>query len=117
MSLKDKVIELLREADSDVRNDFFHAEISDNITWDSEEMSDFRKAASDQGINFEHVDRYGGEGEGEEYWSVYSFSDGQEVVFIKFDGTYASYYGSEFDEFYEVQAVERLVTFYERKKA
>ncbi len=117
MSLKDKVIELLREADSDVRNDFFHAEISDNITWDSEEMSDFRKAASDQGINFAYVDRYGGEGEGEEYWSVYLFSGGLEVVFIKFDGYYASYEGATYECFYEVQAVERLVTFYERNKA
>lgn len=114
---KNKVIELLREADGDVRNEFFNSEIGDNITWDSNEVSDFRKAALDKNIRFEHVDNHGGEGEGEEYWSVYLFTDGTEVVFIKFDGTYASYHGADLDEFYEVQAVERLVTFYERKKA
>lgn len=43
MSLKQKVTDLLNEVDGDIISEFFHSEISDNITWDSEEIADFRK--------------------------------------------------------------------------
>lgn len=112
---KDKVIELLNEADNDICREFFNAEISDNLQWNSDETNEFLKLLQENKINFKLVDRHGGEGEGEQYWAVYSFSDGQEVVFIKFDGYYMSYDGSTYENFYEVKAVEKLVTFYETK--
>lgn len=113
--LKDKIIALLTEADRDIITEFFHAEIGDNITWDSKEIGEFRKVLSDSNITFQFVDRYGGEDQGSDYWSVYSFSDGAEVVFIQFQGWYASYAGSTYDEFYEVQAVEKTMTVFEKK--
>lgn len=113
--LKDKIVALLAEAESDVITEFFHGEVNDNITWDSEEVSDFRKLLSDAGVTFQFVDRYGGEDQGSNYWSVYSFSDGMQVVFIQFQGWYASYDGSTFDEFYEVQPVEKTITVFEKK--
>lgn len=113
--LKDKIIALLAEADRDVIAEFFHGEVNDNITWDSEEVSDFRKLLSDASITFEFVDRYGGEDQGSDYWSVYSFSDGMQVVFIQFQGWYASYEGSTYEEFYEVQPVEKIITVFEKK--
>lgn len=114
--LKDKVIEILNQQDTgDITNELFHGELDSDSRWDSEEVKDFRKQLSEAGITFKLEDRYGGEDQGSEYWSVYSFSNGYEVVFIKFDGWYASYDGSTFDEFFEVKAVEKTVTVFEKK--
>ena len=106
----------LNEEDNEVKREFFHTEIDPNRdTWDSEEVREFKKKLADNNITFKLEDRYGGEEQGSEYWSVYSFSNGQEVVFIKFDGWYASYEGSTYEEFYEVQAVEKTITVFEKK--
>lgn len=114
--LKDKIITLLAEADTDLITEFFHGEVTDITRWDSEEITDFRKVLSDAGISFQFVDRYGGEDQGSDYWSVYSFSDGMQVVFIKFDGWYVSFDGSTYDNFYEVEAVEKMITVFVKKK-
>ena len=44
------------------------------------------------------VDSYGGEGQGEEYWTISRILDKrtEEVFFIKFDGYYESWDGSDF---------------------
>lgn len=114
MSLKQKVTDLLNEADSDIIQEFFHSEISDNITGDSEEIEDFRKKLSDVGIRFEHVDNYGGEEQGRDYWSIYAFHDEAHVVYVKFDGWYASYHGSEYEEWFFVEPRQVQVTQFER---
>lgn len=114
--LKDKVVALLAEASHDVLSDFFNCEFQVKACdWDSEEITEFRKVLSDAGITFEEVDRYGGEDQGSDYWSVYSFTDGMEVVFIQFQGWYASYEGSTYQEFFEVQPVEKTITVFEKK--
>lgn len=60
------------------------------------------------------VDEYGGEGQGDEYWVVFSVSDGGVTRLFRMDGYYASYYGSEFDgDLKEVQARQKTVTVYE----
>jgi len=113
--LKDKIVALLAEADPEAIRELFHGGITEDIRWDSEEITEFRKLLSDANIKFEFADRYGGEDQGSDYWSVYSFTNGMEAVFIKFDGWYASYEGSTYDEFYEVQAVEKTITVFEKK--
>jgi hypothetical protein len=114
--LTDKVHELLREADNEVKDAFHKGDLSSKgYDWDYKIVKDFRKQLTEAAISFELVDRYGGEEQGIEYWSVYSFSDGMQVVFIKFDGWYASYDGCTYKEFYEVQAVEKTMTVYEKK--
>jgi hypothetical protein len=85
----DKVVALLAEADNNVLRD--------------------------EKITFKEVDRYGGEDQGSDYWSVYSFSDGMQVVFIQFQGWYASYEGSTYEEFFEVTPVEKTITVFEKK--
>lgn len=58
------------------------------------------------------VDHYGGEGKGEEYWTVYHFIDHD--VYIRIDGWYSSYNGAEFDDYgYEVRPIEKTITVYE----
>ena len=56
----------------------------------------------------------GGEGDGEECWAVYKFyNDAGDEAYVKFDGYYQSYNGSEYQEFFIVEPVQRMVTFYE----
>ena len=114
MSLKDKVKELLNEADSDIIQEFFHSEITENTKWDSDEVTEFRKKLSDAGVRFEHVDSYGGEEQGRDYWSIYAFHDEANVVYVKFDGWYASYHGSEYEEWFFVEPRQVQVTQFER---
>lgn len=61
----------------------------------------------------EPVDSYGGEDQGSSYWSVYKFTKGDQVTYIKFDGWYASYDGATYESMFEVKPVEKVVTFYE----
>jgi hypothetical protein len=111
--LEAKVKELLDEVDNEVKRDFFNSEVSDNEKWDSDELSEFRSICASNGITFQHVTNHGGEGESEDYWSVYSFSTSDHVVFVKFYGWYQSYNGSEYEDFKLVKPVDRMVTFYE----
>ena len=114
--LKDKLVALLAEADNNVLREFFNCEIDDKeYDWEYTEVKAFRKLLKDEKITFKEVDRYGGEDQGSDYWSVYSFTDGMQVVFIQFQGWYASYEGSTYEEFYEVQPVEKTITVFEKK--
>jgi hypothetical protein len=113
--LIDRVNALLVEADTEVKTEFFDCEFTSEYDWDTKSVKDFRKQLREAKINFELVDRYGGEDQGSDYWSVYSFSDGMQVVFIKFNGWYASYDGSTYEEFYEVKPVEKTITVFEKK--
>lgn len=96
MSLKEKVQELLDYAGLSIEKGFFH-------NYDSEEMLEFKAAVIAEGISFDHEENYGGEDMGSEYWSVYSFTDGKDAVYVKFDGYYQSFNGSEYKGFYFVK--------------
>lgn len=60
------------------------------------------------------VASYGGEGQGETFYHVFSFDNGEEVVYIKFDGWYASYNGAEFNEWFFVEPEKKTITVYNR---
>jgi hypothetical protein len=68
------------------------------------------------GLEVQYVDSFGGEGECEDYWSVYSFTKNGETVYVKFDGSYASYDGSEYDEWFFVEPKRVMVTQFHRIK-
>lgn len=63
--------------------------------------------------NVKEVDQHGGEGEGDSWWSVKHFID--HGVYIRIDGSYASYDGTSFDDGYgrEVRPQEKVITVYE----
>ena len=65
-----------------------------------------------QGITITHVDNYGGENQGSEYWSVWKFTKGEEEVLVKFDGYYQSHYGTDFEEWNFVKTGQKMVTIY-----
>ncbi len=62
------------------------------------------------GVNFNHEARHGGEGKGDAFWTVYSFTKGDEKVFVRFDGWYQSYNGAEYTEWFFVELKEVVVT-------
>lgn len=62
------------------------------------------------------VDSHGGEGEGDSYWTVWSFTKGEETVYVQFDGSYASYCGSEYDDWFFVKPREYVAIQYVRIK-
>lgn len=57
------------------------------------------------------IDFYGGEGKGNEYWSVMEITHKNGTKqHVKLDGNYASYIGAEFTEWFFVKPVEVTVT-------
>ena len=61
------------------------------------------------------VDQYGGESQGEDWWSVKYFPDHD--VYIKVEGSYSSYNGTEFYDGWEscreVKPKEKLIIVYQ----
>jgi hypothetical protein len=113
-NLKEVVQGLLQNADSDIIQKFFDSEMQDETTsWDSADIIEFKTTVQLKGISMENVDQHGGEGEGEQYWSVYKFTKEGQNVFVKFNGWYQSYNGSEFTDWFFVEPKDRVVTFYE----
>jgi hypothetical protein len=110
-----KVKALLDEADLDVINCLFQSEVNNQCEIHSyySGAEEFNYKVSGTIMKIEHQDNYGGEGQGEEYWSVYKFTDGTNETYVKFDGWYQSYNGSEFSEWFFVNPVVKQVTFYE----
>lgn len=64
---------------------------------------------------WKEVAQHGGEGQGDEWWSVKYFPDHD--VYVKVEGWYQSYNGTEFegweDAVYEVRPQEKTITVYE----
>ena len=114
-TLKQKLAVVLAETSNDILESFFESAMTDEYSkWDNEEIKEFRSVLASDLIQFKHQDNYGGEGMGEDYWSVYKFTDGKEQVFVKFEGWYASYNGSEFSEWFFVVPALKTITIYEK---
>lgn len=99
-SFKDTLTELFTE-NTDLARDFMNQ--YDYEFEENDEFQDYRNSMS-----YECVDRYGGGGQGENYYSVYQFTsnDTGEQLYVKFQGWYASYVGSEYQDFSFVQPKE-----------
>lgn len=59
-------------------------------------------------------EHHGGEGEGDSYWAVWSFTLGGDKVFVKFDGSYVSYDGSTYDSWFFVEPEEYVAVRYKK---
>jgi len=115
---KDIVDALLSEAGSDVERAFFNSDTPKINQWTKEDDEEDTsvKTAEEQSITYAYVDSYGGEGQGDEYWSVYEFTLDEEKVYVKFNGYYQSYNGSEYDAYFFVEPKEKVVTEYVKVK-
>lgn len=72
----------------------------------------FMLALAAEGVSLNLKQQHGGEGQGEKYWSVYEFKQGDESVHVKFDGWYASHVGSEMTDYFFVEPKQVTVTEY-----
>lgn len=108
MELKQLVKLLLIAGGESLQNEFFTSAINPESSWSEDSLAGFKEV----GITVKHLDNQGGEDMGREYYSVYSFEKDGEKVFVKFDGWYASHYGSEFTEFRFVEAKQETITVY-----
>lgn len=114
-SLKQKVATMLAEANDEIIESFFQSDMTDKYSdkrWYNADHDNFLDSAKEVNVKFQHMDNYGGEGEGDDYWSVYKFTEGVNEVYVKFQGWYASYNGSEFSEWFFVIPKEVMVTEY-----
>lgn len=104
---------LLSDSSTDIQVSMFNEDFSIEVSkWDSDEESEFKSKVKLLGIDMESVDHYGGEGQGDEYWTVWKFTKGTEEVYFKFQGYYQSYDGSTYNEYILVEPKEVLVTQY-----
>ena len=70
----------------------------------------------DKGIFIKMMESRGGEGEGEDCYTVYSFIKGTELLFVKFQGSYFSYLGSELTEWFFAAPIPSVGIQYVRSK-
>ena len=84
--------------------------------WNGEFEHEVLAKAKELNLKVEFVDNFGGEGCGDQYWSVYSFTDSLNVVYVQFDGWYASYVGSEYNEWFFVEPKKEVVVNFYRVK-
>ncbi len=114
MSLKIEIANMLDAADRDVLVDFFtEAVTDDDNTYCCDETQEFLTEIYSENIKHKFVDSFGGEGQGDSFWSVYSFTKDDETVYVKFDGWYQSYNGAEYDSWFFVKPVQVTVTQYQ----
>lgn len=101
-----EIIDVLREEVDNVSK-FAHMEFG---------KSTGRKSVFVKGIGeCQEIDQHGGEGEGNDWWSVKYFPDHD--VYIKVEGSYTSYDGTDFyegwDSCREVKPKEKVVIVYQ----
>lgn len=60
------------------------------------------------------VEHYGGEGQGDVYYTVWGFTKGDDIVYVQFDGFYSSYDGVEYERYEIVQPEQQTITVYTR---
>ena len=113
MSLKEEIKALFDAQDNkEVERQFFYSEFTNVTQWDEDCVTEFKAELNKLGVNFNHEARHGGEGKGDAFWTVYSFTKGDEKVFVQFDGWYQSYNGAEYTEWFFVELKEVVVTQY-----
>jgi hypothetical protein len=57
-----------------------------------------------ENVTSKSMDHYGGEDCGSTYYTIWKFTvDGTDTFYLRFDGWYASHYGTDYQDFREVQ--------------
>jgi len=119
-----EIIEKIKEVYSDVSefayNDSYSVKIPEDFEPENKEYK-LRETRLDNYLThigvgkFREVDQYGGEGQGEDWWTVHYFEDHD--IYIRVDGFYQSYNGTEFYDGWdcckEVRPKEKTITIYE----
>ena len=132
-SLKDQINALVAEKEAQLIKD---ASLTDKVLYFLEEMprstteetlfkgynnqdklfQKFKARCATHNIGFELIESVGGDTEedGSTYFKVYHFSDGVTECWIKFDGWYSSYDGSELRSYFPVKPEVKQITVFEK---
>lgn len=102
MSLKDTLNNFFSE--NPISAECFMRGYADRISQDFVESID---------ASYNEVDAYGGEDCGSTYYRVYCFQSKGKKIYVKFNGWYASHYGTEYQNFEFVTPQQRTITVYE----
>lgn len=94
--LKDKIKNITKNE----ARELFKKEFGVNLLFYGEDEIQYRDFENDNYVVESEVDYYGGEGKGEEYWKISRILDKKtgEVFFIKFEGFYNSWDGTDWSE-------------------
>lgn len=76
------------------------------------EGDDTTNAFSREGIACTQIEHYGGQFQGSEYYTIYSFKNHEEVLYVKFYGKYDWFYGLEYEGYMFVTPKAQTTTFY-----
>jgi hypothetical protein len=116
--LKAKVAELLNLDDFEevVRSSMFHGEgLRGNYAKKHQTPEYLLSVQLDlAGIQEKLEEHHGGEGEGDSYWAVWSFTKGDATVYVELNGSYTSLTGAEFDDWYFVEPEEYVAVRYKK---
>ena len=85
--------------------EFTFNELSEYLEWQS-----WDGILESIGWTLKYLDGYGGEGKGDEYWFVFTVTDGETTRHVKVDGWYASYTGGEYDQWFEAFPKQETIT-------
>lgn len=96
-------------ADKENGEEFDYSVLGEYVMW-----GDWNGELTSLGWSLKYVDNYGGEGYGDLYWYVFTVTDGNTTRHVKVDGAYASYYGGEYDKWFEVFPKEKVITVWEQ---
>jgi hypothetical protein len=100
----------LSNVNDEVIFDFFNGELGPELKWVSDATREAVGQLTEKDIDIKFETYYGGEGMGDAYWAVYSFTRYDEKVYVKFDGYYQSYNGAEYNEHFFVEPKQVTVT-------
>lgn len=94
--LKDKIKNITKNEAIEL----FKKEFEINLLFYSEDEIQYRNFENDNYVVESEVDYYGGEGQGDEYWKISRILDKKtgETFFIKFEGFYNSWNGTDWSE-------------------
>jgi hypothetical protein len=112
--MKDSITNLLNNTGYEIRNALFESEFPFSEYNSRHKGAKFINDLYKLNYDLIHVDSFGGEGEGDSYWSIFKFTHEKEEVYVKFNGFYQSYTGAEFDGWYFVEPAEVTVTQWNR---
>lgn len=108
MNLQKEIEDILETIDAE-----HYDTIKEDLMNGEEDNEDLIQALAKKEISYKLEDSYGGEGQGDDYYAIYSFSRGDEKIYMKFWGWYASHYGAEYEDCCVVTPKQKTITVYE----
>lgn len=103
-----EMLSTIQEQYEEQFEDWSFDELFERISWRGEELV---LAGSEWVIKY--VYDFGGEGQGDQYYYIFSVSDGETTRTVKVHGWYASHYGGEYEDWRETFPKLKTITVWE----